>query len=101
MNSAVKYFVTNNPQTTKPFYKFALTQSTGKYKFKKITTSHLVNFNKNKVKDRGDLIKTNPLRTNFIHKFFLFRKKYFNGDSIALVGQTPSLYLNDLKPMKY
>ena len=101
MNSAVKYFVTNNPQTAKPFYKFVLAQNTNKYKFKKITISHLVNFNKNSYKDRDSTYKVNPSSTNFIHKFFLFSKKYFNNDSIALIGQTPSLYLNDLKPMKY
>ena len=100
MNPSIKYFVTNNPQTTKPFYKFVLAQSTNKHRFKKITTSHLMNFNKNKTKDYG-VQKMNSSSKNFIHKFFLFHKKYFNKDSIALVGQTPSLYLNDLKPMKY
>ena len=100
MNPSIKYFVTNNPQTTKPFYKFVLAQSTNKNRFKKITTSHLMNFNKNKTKDYG-VQKMNSSSKNFIHKFFLFHKKYFNKDSIALVGQTPSLYLNDLKPMKY
>ena len=100
MNPSIKYFVTNNPQTTKPFYKFVLAQSTNKHRFKKIATSHLMNFNKNKTKDYG-VQKMNSSSKNFIHKFFLFHKKYFNKDSIALVGQTPSLYLNDLKPMKY
>jgi len=100
MNPSIKYFVTNNPQTTKPFYKFVLAQSTNKHRFKKITTSHLMNFSKNKTKDYG-VQKMNSSSKNFIHKFFLFHKKYFNKDSIALVGQTPSLYLNDLKPMKY
>lgn len=38
---------------------------------------------------------------NFTHKLFPFYKKHLTGNQIPLVGKSPSLYLNDIKPLRY
>ena len=97
----MKYFITNNPQVVKPFYRFLSSQNPNKFRLKKLFTSYLTTFTKNQIRTRVNPHTINHKVSNFLHRSFFLSKKYFNSDRIFLIGQTPSYYLNDLKPMKY
>ena len=38
---------------------------------------------------------------NFAHTLFLSYKKHLTGNQLPLIGKSPSLYLNDIKPLRY
>ena len=101
VNSSVKYFVTNNPQMAKFIYKFISPQKTPNSRLKKKITSNLLSIVKVRTRERTVNSSFGATTNLFTHKHFFNSQKHFNNNNIPLIGQTPSYYLNDLKPVKH